>query len=227
MRRTNRLVTKVKGAVGANPGKDIDAERQRRALASTADFVEERLAHVPGIRGTTPHDAKLELLRRAVREAPENGLLVEFGVATGETLREICALRSPAHGFDSFQGLPEDWYGDYGSGTFAQTPPTIDGAVLHIGWFEDTLPGFLSENDGPFAFVHMDADLYSSSTTIFTLARDRFVAGTVILFDEYFNYPGWQQHEHKAFEEFLAGYPGTVEYLAYNAMHEQLAVRLT
>lgn len=25
----------------------------------------------------------------------------------------------------------------------------------------------------------------------------------MILFDEYFNYPGWQQHEHRAFAEFI------------------------
>ena len=32
----------------------------------------------------------------------------------------------------------------------------------------------------------------------------RIIAGTVIVFDEYWNYPGWRQHEHLAFEEFKA-----------------------
>ena len=27
--------------------------------------------------------------------------------------------------------------------------------------------------------------------------------GTVVLFDEYWNYPGWRQHEFKAFREFI------------------------
>jgi hypothetical protein len=32
---------------------------------------------------------------------------------------------------------------------------------------------------------------------------DWFVAGTIVVFDEYFGYHGWQRHEHKAFQEFL------------------------
>jgi hypothetical protein len=227
MRMPGKLVTKVRGAVGAVPGKDIDAERQRLALVETAHFVDRHLASVPGTRGVTPHAAKLNLLRFTVQQAPTEGSIVEFGVATGETLREICALRTPCHGFDSFEGLPEDWYEGYERGTFAQHPPHIEGAEIHAGWFKDTLPEFLGQHEEPFAFVHMDADLYSSTATVFGLARTRFVPGTVILFDEYFNYPGWQQHEHKAFEEFLTGYPGGFEYIGYNAMHEQVAVRLT
>ncbi len=97
---------------------------------------------------------------------------------------------------------------------------------LHIGWFEDSLPTFLREHTESFAFIHMDADLYSSTKTVFDLAGDRFVDGTIIQFDEYFNYPGWQAHEHRAFQEFLGSSPFDAEYLGYNPHHEQLLVRL-
>jgi hypothetical protein len=33
--------------------------------------------------------------------------------------------------------------------------------------------------------------------------RNRIRTGTVIVFDEYFNYPGWKMHEHRAWMEFV------------------------
>jgi hypothetical protein len=229
MTTVGKLYTKMRVSLGSgtDPTKDIDAERQRQALADTVTFIDESLSHLIGFRASTPLQAKLDLLRWSLSQAPTDGLVAEFGVATGETLRVIVDLRTPAHGFDSFEGLPEDWYGPYSTGRFAQQVPVVPGAEMHVGWFKDTLPPFLDEHDGPFAFVHMDADLYSSTTTIFELAFDRFVPGTVIVFDEYFNYPGWRQHEHRAFTEFLENFAGAAEYVGYNAMHEQVAIRLT
>jgi hypothetical protein len=49
----------------------------------------------------------------------------------------------------------------------------------------------------------------------------------VLLFDEYFNFPGGEQHEHKAFTEFIERTGHGFEYLAYNSLHEQVLVRLT
>lgn len=46
-------------------------------------------------------------------------------------------------------------------------------------------------------------DLYSSAKTILTLLKKQIVTGTVIQFDEYFNYPSFELHELKAFHEFL------------------------
>jgi predicted O-methyltransferase YrrM len=207
--------------------KNIDVARQRMAVENTARFVDEHMLGVRGWRDDAgPHAAKLAMLRWAVSEAPSNGLVIEFGVATGETLAVLAECRQPVHGFDSFEGLPEDWYGAYQKGTFAQRLPDVAGAELHVGWFDDSLPTFLGRHAEAFAFVHMDADLYGSTKTVFDLAFDRFVPGTVIVFDEYFNYPGWQHHEHKAFSEFIEKSGRAFEYLGYNAMHEQVVVRL-
>jgi hypothetical protein len=206
---------------------DIDAERQRRALASTADFVDEHMPQARAFRGVDALDAKYRLLDWVVDLSPREGLVLEFGVNTGDTLRRITAKRSPSHGFDSFEGLPEDWRTNYDQGHFATEPPVIPGAQMHVGWFDDTLPGFFAEHAGPIAFAHLDADLYSSTATVFREGEDRFVAGTVLLFDEYFNYPGWQRHEHTAFLEFIERTGHGFEYVGYNALHEQVAVRLT
>jgi hypothetical protein len=222
----NALLNQMGGIYGRSL-QNIDDERQRNALRTTAAFIDEHLPRALSFGNGGPYEAKIDLLEHALGLAPADGLVLEFGVATGDTLRRITAKRSPSHGFDSFEGLPEDWRTGFAKGAFAMAPPDIPGATLHVGWFEDSLPRFLAGHPGPIAFAHIDADLYSSTVTIFQAAEDRFVEGSVLLFDEYFNYPGWQQHEHKAFTEFIERTGHEFEYLAYNSLHEQLLVRLT
>jgi hypothetical protein len=57
--------------------------------------------------------------------------------------------------------------------------------------------------------------------------RQRLQVGTIILFDEYFNYPGWEIHEFRAFQEFIVTTGIQYEYIALNPDHQQVAVRLT
>ena len=66
-----------------------------------------------------------------------------------------------------------------------------DNVQLHRGLFDRTLPGWLHDNIGPVTFLHIDCDLYSSTQSIFKALADRIVPGTIIVFDEYFNYPNW------------------------------------
>ena len=47
-----------------------------------------------------------------------------------------------------------------------------------------------------------------------------------IVFDEYFNYPNWQKHEFKAFQEFVAANGIKYEYIGYVTTLEQAAVRI-
>ncbi|MEO1650873.1 MAG: class I SAM-dependent methyltransferase, partial [Pseudomonadota bacterium] len=68
----------------------------------------------------------------------------------------------------------------------------------------------------------IDCDLYSSTVTVFENFADRIKPGSVIVFDEYFNYPNWQAHEHKAFCEFVAKHDTSFRYIAYSV--QQVAV---
>jgi hypothetical protein len=45
-----------------------------------------------------------------------------------------------------------------------------------------------------------------------------------MVFDEYFNYPGWQNHEHKAFRELVDHYGYTFRYDAFVPNSEQVCV---
>jgi hypothetical protein len=75
---------------------------------------------------------------------------------------------------------------------------------LVVGWFNETLEGFLQKHDEKVSFCHVDCDLYSSSKYVLDTLKDRFQSGTILLFDELANYAGYEAHEYKAFIEFLS-----------------------
>jgi len=54
--------------------------------------------------------------------------------------------------------------------------------------------------------------------------RERLQPGTIIVFDEYFNYPNWERHEFKAWKEFVTRHGVTYEYLAF--ARQQVALRI-
>jgi hypothetical protein len=203
--------------------RDILTAVDQEAMASSAAFVRAELGAAP------PYFNKFDTLRAAMAAAPREGLYLEFGVASGSTLRLIaeCGPTGSVFGFDSFEGLPEFWRPGFDAGTFKMDHvPDVPGAELVPGWFDDTLPGFLEKHPEPVAFLHLDADLYSSTRTVLLALASRLHAGTVIVFDEYFNFPDWQAHEHRAWVEFVAETGLTFEYLGYTADDEQVVVRL-
>lgn len=190
----------------------------------------------------TPHlnDAMLladryALLDHALETAAKaglSGLTCEFGVAGGKTLRYIAKkTQGLVHGFDSFEGLPEDWTGTAEkAGRFSRKgalPKTAANVRLHPGWFDQSLPKFLEAHPGPASFLHMDADIYSSTRTVLTLMRPRIQPGTVLQFDEYYNYPNWRMHEHRAFQEFVAETGLLYRYIGFSMLQGQAAVQIT
>jgi hypothetical protein len=172
---------------------------------------------------------RFDLLKFALSKAPAEGLILEFGVEKGASLRHLAALTPrTVHGFDSFEGLPGDWGGTKeAKGAFdlqGRLPQVPANAKLHIGWFDKTLPPFLAADPAPVALLHVDCDIYISTVTIFEGLKDRIKPGTVIVFDEYFNYPGWRNHEYKAFQEFIAASGLTYSYLGFSAEKGHVAV---
>ncbi|HTI87354.1 MAG TPA: class I SAM-dependent methyltransferase [Alphaproteobacteria bacterium] len=172
------------------------------------------------------------LLEYALAFAPEDGLVLEFGVEKGASINLLATrTRRTVHGFDSFEGLPEDWHGTFEKrGKFSlkgKLPKVEPNVKLHVGWFSDSLAEFLDETTGPAAFVHVDCDIYSSTKTVFDLLADRIAPGTVIVFDEYFNYPNWQEHEFRAFQEFVEARGVAYEYIGLTAKNGHVAVRIT
>ena len=159
------------------------------------------------------------------------GMILEFGVFKGQSINQIATLLPDRriHGFDSFEGLPEDWTGYNVAKEFFDRhgvlPKVKDNVSLHKGWFHESLPPFLAEHPGPVAFIHVDCDLYSSTKILLDALADRIRPGTIIVFDEYHNFPNWREHEHKAFMEFCQDHRAKYQYLSYNNL--QAAARIT
>lgn len=132
------------------------------------------------------------------------GTWAEFGVAGGGTLRRIHAAAQDhvvVWGFDTFTGLPENWRDGFPKGTFSceGALPRVAGVYLVPGLFQDTLPGWRPQ--APVTFVHVDCDLYSATKCVLTHVRQHLADGAIIVFDELWNYPGFEQHEMRALYE--------------------------
>ncbi len=85
-------------------------------------------------------------------------------------------------------------------------PSVRSNVKLVKGWFNHTLPTFksgLAKGDNTIALLHIDCDLYSSTKTVFEEIGHLITKGTVIVFDELFNYPNAENHELLAFYEYL------------------------
>jgi predicted O-methyltransferase YrrM len=205
---------------------DLWIDLRLHAKREAVDYI---LAHM---REAMVRSDRLDLLGFALSRAPAEGLVLEFGVEKGASLRHLAGLTPrTVHGFDSFEGLPGDWHGTKeAKGAFTRhgrLPKIPANAQLHVGWFDATLPDFLAANPGPCALIHVDCDIYESTVSIFNSLAARIQPGTVIVFDEYFNYPGWRQHEYKAFQEFIVRTGRKYSYLGLSAEKGHVAVRMS
>jgi hypothetical protein len=164
------------------------------------------------------------------------GLYIELGVCGGGSINHIASLIpfQLIYGFDSFEGLPDEWDKGEGhevipAGSWGRDalPYVLPNVRLIKGWFKDTLPEFVrTVGDEAIAFLHVDCDIYSSTACALSTLAPMIQEGTIIVFDEFYNYPNYKNHELKAFNEFLEIYSFTAEYLAYCRVHEQVAVRI-
>jgi O-methyltransferase len=165
-------------------------------------------------------------------------IFMEFGVYRGASLLEWIKLntseKSEFIGFDSFEGLPEDWVGVGGRlnrntfSTDGKLPIIKDNRVRLIkGWFQDTLPLFQNQNfSDKQIIIHFDADLYSSTMYVLCKLDSYIKPGTIIIFDEFSS----MLHEFRALEDYTRAFRR--EYVAAGAAGEiayygQIAIRIT
>lgn len=190
------------------------------ASRTTAEYMSDHMVACPVYPG------RYQLFDKALSRVNVDGLHLEFGSGwKGKSIDYLADhIDGVIHGFDSFEGLPEEWFGEYGVGSLSSSgklPKVKENVHLHKGWFDDVLPEFLKHHVGPAAFLHIDCDVYKSAKTVFNCLGEKIVSGTVIQFDEYFNYPGWKNHEYKAFQEFVSERGLSYQYIGYA---EQYAV---
>lgn len=177
-----------------------------------------------------PHEARYRIydyvFSKYVREPVD---YLEFGVAQGKSMRWALSKFSSAshlYGFDSFEGLPQDWYRGFTRGTFSNkgVPPPLHAPNLTFvkGWFEDSLQPFLASTQlKPRLVLHMDADLYAPTKYVLSAMMNLLVPGTIIIFDEYW----FLKDEFRALQEFVRETGKQFKYLAVS--DARAAVQLT
>ena len=164
-------------------------------------------------------------------------LMLDLGVWLGWSTRLMSdASGRRVYGFDTFEGLVEDWQVDdqilFKRGTFSLSDPLAQrsmrdtGVSLHDGLpaalgrevqfikgsTYETLGPFLAERPGaPIRLFHMDLDTYESCLHGLETCKDRFVEGSILVFDEYLVTNG----EMLAFFEFQRQYELEWRYRAW------------
>ena len=164
-------------------------------------------------------------------------LVLDLGVWLGWSTRLLSdASDRMVYGFDTFEGLVEDWQMDdqilIKQGTFSLSEPLAErfmrdtGVSLHEGLpaalgrrvqfirgsTYETLTPFLAERPAaPIRLFHMDLDTYESCLHALETCKDRFIEGSILVFDEYMVTNG----EMRAFFEFQSQYELEWRYRAW------------
>jgi hypothetical protein len=160
---------------------------------------------------------------------------LEFGVYKGTTMQMWCGLNnhpeSRFFGFDSFEGLPEDWRlptGVLRKGTYAaggQAPVNPDPRVRFVkGLFQESLGGFLSSfKPRNRLVVHLDADLYSSTLYVLLMLNGLLKPGSLLIMDDF----GSVTDVFRAFRDYQRTFQRSSRLLAGGGLYfDQAAVQV-
>jgi hypothetical protein len=206
---------------------DIRLGLQQRALASTVDLIESRM---PGV---SPSPSALDLLDRALRRADlsDDRLLCAFGTLNTAVIDRLAdaapnavlvvgrldgeADHSRAPGLPKRRPALEKLFSNRRKVVFVGGAPGR------------ALPHFLAECRGMVGFMHVGCGTFSSARAVLDILQPRLGPGAVVLFAKYFNHPGWEEGEHRAFTEFLAKAGLGAGYIGYHETGEEVAVVLS
>ena len=131
---------------------------------------------------------------------------LEFGVASGSSffwwVRKNTHPGSVFRGFDTFEGLPEDWGGfKKGAMAFDQKEAADTRAEFVKGIFQESLYPFIESNKELLKkpkVIHLDADLFSSTIFVLSQLYPFLKKGDILFFDEF----NVANHEFLAFKIF-------------------------
>jgi predicted O-methyltransferase YrrM len=151
-------------------------------------------------------------------------VVVEFGVWSGNSINYFAKElpKASVFGFDSFLGLDKDWSGwNLAKGMFnlnGKSPSVKKNVTIYNGLYKDTVPEFFKNNNFKegIDLIHMDSDMYDPTIDALSNLNDLIRENTIIIFDEYFGYPNWRNHEYKAFQEFVLQNSINYKYIAYS-----------
>ena len=153
---------------------------------------------------------------------------LEFGVFKGASANYFSKFIDKLYCFDSFEGLNEDWLGTnrpFNAFNLNKKIPKLNPNIEPVvGWVEDTLDNFLKEHNPKINFVHIDLDTYGPTKFTLEKLKPYLVKNAILIFDELYNYVGWEHGEYKALMEVFE--ENEFEYKAFNLYDKQSVIQI-
>jgi len=153
---------------------------------------------------------------------------LEFGVFKGASANFFSRFINKLYCFDSFEGLKEDWVGislPKGHFNLNKKVPKLNSNVEPIvGWVEDTLEEFLKKHNPKINFVHLDMDTYSPTKFTLEKLKPYLEKNAIIIFDQLYNYIGWENGEYKALKEVFS--ENEFEYKGFRVNSTQAVIQI-
>ena len=151
----------------------------------------------------------------------------EFGVWKGNSFKFLLKYYKKGFGFDTFTGLPENWY-DEKKGTYSNDGniPKLRNGKFVVGRFQDTLPKFFAKKRPIASIINFDADLYSSTLCALRNAKKIIDENTILIFDEFLMSENWEEDEFKALSEFCDENNFKYEVIAVSFFSKQVAIKI-
>jgi O-methyltransferase len=184
-------------------------------------------------QGKWDYNRREQLYDAIIKQEQAGSLAIdyfEFGVCGGYSFKWWLGHNSNPdsrfYGFDTFEGLPED-FGPFAKGTMAAALESLNitdpRASFYKGLFQDTLNPFLEQYENKKRkLIHMDADIFSA--TLFSLSQlyKYLNEGDIIMFDEF----AVPRHEFRAFKIFTESFYINYEVIAAANNYLFLAVKI-
>ena len=160
-------------------------------------------------------DIRTYSFKRLIANFPnQHYLVIQLGLNNGKNSKHYSYLVNKFKcsceiiGFDSWRGLSEDWIGmtkgrDKGS-QLVKKPKAPNFCIFKKGNILKELNKFLSKNNKKsLNLIHFNLDTYTPTKSCLSILKPFLKKGTILIFDDFYGYPGWIMHENKAFEEFI------------------------
>jgi len=174
----------------------------KRAVERSALIVEKHMHDAIGVR------SKKELWNYCANIADPSHVWLEFGVYRGTSINYLSRFCSRIYGFDSFEGLAEDWRGNsLAKGAFnldGRLPKVGRNVTLVKGFFNETLETFLvNKKNQRLGLVHLDCDTFDSTSYVLEHLGIQRLKGCVVIFDDFFGAPGFEMGQYRALNDLL------------------------
>ena len=139
----------------------------------------------------------------AARLSNKNRPCYEFGVWTGKSIKYLMNFFPSGYGFDTFDGLPEDW-GTVPRGSYSSFSviPKIRNVEFIPGEFSKSLPRFFAKKRQAAGLINFDADTYASTFCALSHCSAVIDEETTLIFDEFIVNEGWEKDEFLALQHF-------------------------